>query len=100
MCNDISIHTQTMITCNQHTEFGFQASPTEFGLIIGKGGTGDTTAGSSVHVHLYDAEIVLPHLMTVLQLGHENLQEIARHPQPQVLRWPPPPGHQRHERRG
>jgi hypothetical protein len=89
MCNDPTIHTRTIITCNQHTEFAFEASPNGLQLIIGRGGQGDGHAGSSVHLHLYDALIVVPKLRDVLGFGQEALEGIAQLPVPQVVQWPP-----------
>jgi hypothetical protein len=92
MCRDPSIHTRTIVTCNRDTVFGFEAWNDAFQLKVGMGGLEDDGAsGSSVHVHMYNASIVLPRLRDVLRIGQEALDGVAQHPSPQMVRWPPRP---------
>ncbi len=88
MCADPAIHFQTMVSCTRDTQFGFEASPNALQLIIGRGGLREGIAGSNLRVHLFDGLIVVPRLQEVLQLGVTALAEIAKSPDPQVVRWP------------
>lgn len=90
MCNDPSLHMRTIVTCNESTEFGFEAHQDYFQLIIGRGGQGDSRGGSSAHLFLRTPEIVLPRLADILRIGQGAMDGIAQHPdRNQAVRWPP-----------
>ncbi|HYQ69060.1 hypothetical protein [Actinophytocola sp.] len=102
MCNDPTIHTRTIVTCNQRTEFAFEATPNALQLIIGRGGQGDGRGGSSVHLYFYDGLIVVPRLRDVLDIAQQAIEGIAQHPsQSQMVQWSqsrPHPEPRRHRR--
>jgi hypothetical protein len=93
MCNDPTINMRTHLTCTEETHFAFEARRDVFQLIVGRGGQGDGSDGSSVHLHLFDPQIVLPRLAEVVRIGQEAMNGIAVHGRAdQVVRWPPLPG--------